>query len=95
MSGTDDGLRAADVFVAFGVSGDLARKMTFVSLYHLEERGLLSCPIVGVAAEGWTDGDLRQRASESVTAALGDSKPDQDVLDPSMRADDLRRWRLR
>ncbi len=69
MSGSDDGSRAADVFVAFGVSGDLARKMTFVSLYHLEERGLLSCPIVGVAAEGWTDGDLRQRASESVTAA--------------------------
>ncbi len=81
MSGSDDGSRVADVFVAFGVSGDLARKMTFVSLYHLEERGLLSCPIVGVAAEAWTDGDLRQRASESVTAGLGDSEPDQDVLD--------------
>jgi hypothetical protein len=71
----------ADVFVAFGVSGDLARKMTFVSLYQLERRNLLNCPIVGVAAESWTDDDLRRRASESVTAALGEAKPDQDVLD--------------
>jgi len=71
----------ADVFVAFGVSGDLARKMTFVSLYQLERRGLLTCPIIGVAAENWTDADLRQRASESVTAALGDSEPDTEVLD--------------
>ena len=73
--------RQADVFVAFGVSGDLARKMTFVSLYRLEERGLLTCPIIGVAAESWTDADLHQRASESVTAALGDGKPDAEVLD--------------
>jgi glucose-6-phosphate 1-dehydrogenase len=71
----------ADVFVAFGVSGDLARKMTFVSLYQLERRGLLTCPIIGVAAENWTDADLRQRAFESVTAALGDSEPDAEVLD--------------
>jgi len=71
----------ADMFVAFGVSGDLARKMTFVSLYQLERRGLLTCPIIGVAAENWTDADLRQRASESVTAALGDSEPDTEVLD--------------
>ena len=71
----------ADVFVAFGVSGDLARKMTFVSLYQLERRKLLDCPIVGVAAESWTDDDLRKRASESVTAALGEAKPDQVVLD--------------
>jgi len=70
----------ADVLVAFGISGDLARKMTFVSLYQLERRHLLNCPIVGVAAESWTDDDLRQRAAESVTAALGATKPDQDVL---------------
>ncbi len=70
----------ADVFVAFGVSGDLARKMTFVSLYQLERRNLLTCPIVGVAAESWTDDDLRRRASESVAAALGDAEPDQEVL---------------
>jgi glucose-6-phosphate 1-dehydrogenase len=71
----------ADVFVSFGISGDLAHKMTFVSLYQLERRQLLSCPIVGVAAESWTDDDLRRRAAESVTAALGDAQPDTDVLD--------------
>jgi glucose-6-phosphate 1-dehydrogenase len=80
MSSDVNGPIPADVFVAFGVSGDLARKMTFVSLYQLERRNLLNCPIVGVAAESWTDDDLRRRASESVTAVLGDAKPDQDVL---------------
>jgi glucose-6-phosphate 1-dehydrogenase len=80
MPSNERGPLPADVFVAFGVSGDLARKMTFVSLYQLERRNLLNCPIVGVAATKWTDDDLRQRASESVTAALGDAKPDQAVL---------------
>lgn len=70
----------ADAFVAFGVSGDLARKMTFVSLYQLERRGLLACPIIGVAAEDWTDDDLRARAEESVTAALGAAQVDQHAL---------------
>jgi glucose-6-phosphate 1-dehydrogenase len=71
---------SADVFVTFGASGDLARKMTFVSLYQLERRRLLDCPIIGVAAEDWTDQDLRQRAEESVMAALAPTAPDPDVL---------------
>ena len=37
----------ADVFVVFGITGDLAKVMTFQSLYRLEARGLLECPIVG------------------------------------------------
>jgi len=80
MSDDQKGPRAADAFVAFGVSGDLARKMTFVSLYQLERRGLLDCPIIGVAAEDWTDEDLRERAAESVTAALGDAPVDEAAL---------------
>src|SRR5665647_1564519 len=72
--------RPADAFVAFGISGDLARKMTFVSLYQLERRGRLTCPIIGVAAEDWTDEDLRRRATESVTAALGDGQVDEAAL---------------
>src|SRR5256885_17216229 len=32
--------RPADVFVAFGITGDLAKEMTFMSLYRLERRGL-------------------------------------------------------
>jgi glucose-6-phosphate 1-dehydrogenase len=45
--------RPADVFVIFGITGDLAKVMTFRSLYRLEQRGLLDCPIVGVAVDDW------------------------------------------
>jgi glucose-6-phosphate 1-dehydrogenase len=80
MSADQQGPRAADAFVSLGISGDLARKMTFVSLYQLERRGLLDCPIIGVAAEDWTDEDLRRRAAESVTAALGEAQVDEAAL---------------
>ena len=43
----------ADVFVVFGITGDLAKVMTFRSLYRLERRGLLNCPVVGVAGDDW------------------------------------------
>ncbi|OBJ59378.1 glucose-6-phosphate dehydrogenase [Mycobacterium sp. 1423905.2] len=42
---------ASDVFVIFGITGDLARKMTFRALYRLECRKLLDCRIVGVASD--------------------------------------------
>jgi glucose-6-phosphate 1-dehydrogenase len=58
--------READVFVVFGITGDLAKVMTFHSLYRLEARGLLNCPIVGVAVEDWTADDLRARAHQSI-----------------------------
>ena len=58
--------RPADVFVVFGITGDLAKVMTFHSLYRLEKRGLLDCPIVGVAFEDWTVDQLRERARESI-----------------------------
>jgi glucose-6-phosphate 1-dehydrogenase len=56
----------ADVFVVFGITGDLAKVMTFRSLYRLERRGLLDCPIVGVAVDDWTVDQLRARAKESI-----------------------------
>jgi glucose-6-phosphate 1-dehydrogenase len=56
----------ADVLVIFGITGDLAKVMTFRSLYRLEKRGLLDCPIVGVAVDGWTVDQLRERARESI-----------------------------
>jgi glucose-6-phosphate 1-dehydrogenase len=62
------GPQAADVLVVFGISGDLAKVMTFRSLYRLERRKLLNCPIVGVAADNWTVEDLRQRARDSIEA---------------------------
>jgi glucose-6-phosphate 1-dehydrogenase len=58
----------ADVFVIFGITGDLAKVMTFRSLYRLERRGLLHCPIVGVAVDDWTVDDLRERARSSIEA---------------------------
>jgi glucose-6-phosphate 1-dehydrogenase len=59
----------ADALVIFGITGDLARKMTFQALYRLETRGLLTCPIVGVAMDDISVDDLRTRMRESVEAA--------------------------
>ena len=58
--------KEADVFVVFGITGDLAKVMTFHSLYRLEQRGLLRCPIVGVAFEDWTIDQLVERARDSI-----------------------------
>jgi len=58
----------ADVLVIFGITGDLARVMTFQSLYRLEARGLLKCPIVGVAVNDWTVSQLIDHARESIAA---------------------------
>src|ERR1700756_1540299 len=54
--------QVADVFVIFGITGDLAKVMTFHSLYKLEQRGLLNCPIVGVAVNDWAVEELRNHA---------------------------------
>src|SRR5262245_30359080 len=58
--------RPADVFVVFGITGDLAKVMTFDSLYRLERRGLLDCPIVGVAVDDWSVDQLKERARQSI-----------------------------
>jgi glucose-6-phosphate 1-dehydrogenase len=55
-----------DVLVVFGITGDLAKVMTFRSLYRLEARGLLDVPIVGVAVDDWTLDDLKDRARTSI-----------------------------
>ena len=64
--------KPADVLVVFGITGDLAKVMTFHSLYRLEQRGLLDCPIVGVAVDDWTVDQLKDRARESI-AGTGES----------------------
>ena len=56
----------ADRLVIFGITGDLAKVMTFRSLYRLEQRGLLDCPIVGVAVDDWSVDRLVERARESI-----------------------------
>jgi glucose-6-phosphate 1-dehydrogenase len=61
--------RPGDALVVFGITGDLARKMTLLSLYRLDARGLLQCPVIGVAVDDWTDDHLRQHARDAVMAA--------------------------
>ncbi len=59
----------ADVLVIFGITGDLARKMTFRSLYRLERRKLLDCPIVGVARDEWSEAALHDHARSAIETA--------------------------
>jgi glucose-6-phosphate 1-dehydrogenase len=77
---TDEGREAhqTDVLVIFGISGDLAKVMTFRSLYRLERRGLLDCPIVGVAFDDWTVEQLVERARESIVGT--GEQLDEDVF---------------
>jgi glucose-6-phosphate 1-dehydrogenase len=56
----------ADVLVIFGITGDLARKMTFRALYRLEQRGALTCPVVGVATTPLTTEQLARQAHQSI-----------------------------
>jgi glucose-6-phosphate 1-dehydrogenase len=62
----DTAPQPADALVIFGITGDLARKMTFRSLYRLELDGRLNCPIIGVAVDDWSDEDLRKRARQAI-----------------------------
>ena len=75
----EDAGQPADVLVVFGITGDLAKVMTFHALYRLEARGLLSCPIVGVAVSEWTDENLREHAREAIVA--GGETLDAEVFD--------------
>ena len=59
--------READALVIFGISGDLAHKMTFRSLYRLERRGLLKLPIFGVASSDWSVDQLAKEAREAIS----------------------------
>src|ERR1700749_2557302 len=69
----------ADALVVFGITGDLAKVMTFHSLYRLEARGLLTCPIIGVAGNDWSLDELRNNAR----SAIGNTGElvDQDVFE--------------
>jgi glucose-6-phosphate 1-dehydrogenase len=69
----------ADKLVIFGITGNLARKMTFQSLYRMERRGEIDCPIIGVAIDDWSDDDLRNHAKQAIEAEIDDV--DAKVLD--------------
>jgi glucose-6-phosphate 1-dehydrogenase len=71
-----DGL--ADTLVVFGITGDLAKKMTFQALYRLERRGDLQCKIIGVARNKWSEVDLDNYARESIEETVTD--PEEGVI---------------
>jgi glucose-6-phosphate 1-dehydrogenase len=65
MAHEDPG-KAANLLVVFGITGDLARKMTLRSLYRLEKRGLLDGRIVGVASDDWTTEHLVEHSRKAI-----------------------------
>jgi glucose-6-phosphate 1-dehydrogenase len=64
-----DAMRAADVLVIFGITGDLAKKQTFRALYDLERREVLQYPVIGVAREDWSDMALADHARRAIEAS--------------------------
>ena len=63
---TNNGGDAADLLVIFGITGDLARKVTFRALYRLERRELLEFPVIGVAGTEITTAQLVKLAREAI-----------------------------
>ncbi len=57
-----------DALVIFGITGDLAKKMTLKALYDLVENKTLQVPVIGVARNDWKDEDLHQHARDAVEA---------------------------
>jgi glucose-6-phosphate 1-dehydrogenase len=42
--------------------------MTFHSLYRLDQRGPLDCPVVGVSVDDWTIDQLREHERQAIEA---------------------------
>jgi glucose-6-phosphate 1-dehydrogenase len=62
----ENGGSSSDLLVIFGITGDLARKMTFRALYRLERRKLLQCPVLGVASDDITVDKLVTRVRKAL-----------------------------
>lgn len=56
----------SDALVLFGVTGDLAHKQIFPALYSMVKRGVLTVPVIGVAASPWSITQLRKRVMDSL-----------------------------
>jgi len=63
---TNGGAVRSDALVLFGVTGDLAHKMIFPALYAMAKRGVLTVPVVGVAAPKWNLAQLRKSVQDSI-----------------------------
>ena len=62
----------ADALVVFGLTGDLARKMTLPALYRLSEQGLLGCSVIGVGRRPVPREELVRHATEAIEGAVDD-----------------------
>ena len=76
MAETRSDTTPSDALVLFGVTGDLAHKKIFPSLYAMAKRGNLNVPLVGVASSKWSLAQLRERAEDGIrTAGSVDDEP--------------------
>ena len=77
----------ADRLLLFGATGDLAKRKLFPALYHLERRGLLKIPVIGVARSDWTDAAFCQHAHDAIIDAIPDALAT--AIEPLMQRLDL------
>jgi glucose-6-phosphate 1-dehydrogenase len=73
----------ADALVVFGITGDLARRMTLPALYRLTEQGHLACTVVTVGRRPLSDDELRDTAKKAIHATV--ESVEEDVLDDLLR----------
>jgi glucose-6-phosphate 1-dehydrogenase len=66
MPPTKHNVAPSDALVLFGITGDLAYKMTFPALYAMARRGHLKVPLIGVASSKWTVVQLHKHATDSI-----------------------------
>ena len=83
----ENGQPTADALVLFGATGDLAKKKLFPALYHLEQRKVLTVPVIGVARSDWTDAAFCQHAHDAILASIPDAHAS--VVEPLMQRLDL------
>ncbi len=76
---------SCDALVIFGVTGDLAHKKLFPSLYALARTNRLPSMVVGVASSDWTRADLLRRARTAVEEH-GNGPHDEHALDQLLAA---------
>ena len=57
----------ADALVVFGITGDLARRMTLPALYRLTEQEILTCSVLAVGRRPLGEDELASWRATSVT----------------------------
>jgi glucose-6-phosphate 1-dehydrogenase len=67
-----DGGGQADALVVFGITGDLARRMTLPALYRLTEQEILTCEVQAVGRRPLGGDDLEELVRTAVTDAVDD-----------------------